>query len=879
MNTKNKLMKYFIVPGALGLMLVARPMVGFASEEAEFDPMALEFEENKQTESESEIIDTDLKYDVDVQENSTNKSDYWVEKVEIQEKEITNKESRRYLDDLTWVGFGRETYMWISYLNDQTPEFTKKSENGNTLKTAWNVTHQETGESHIIVTDENGYWKNKILSEDIKFNEYFYNIKHFEDYLLEENINDKLKETTKILQYTDFNQNSRLKFSKYDENNYYRTVELKRTYDSKNKNNNDYLYGLLEEQGLDKKDIEELLENEAIYLEKSPGTSSYFKEENNNDREQNLESHDSYLKINHYWFEKLFENKEKEPTKKIYISQYYPFTPGIYEFKEIRTEENLNHNLTSFEILIDEYGKAYKKLKNNIYIPFNKSVENDEFEEKFEERITKVTFGRGFDRILGLPSADKEINYKSDDAITNFFGDNSIYLITNPDKTISINSAVVSLDNRYEIYYPEPGKEVIPQNRSFEFSYILEENDNYYKILNNNLIDYNGKTIISNIYKNKEDITLYSFDGTLFMAERIFDEFGGWDGSRTPIKESNYKILYNYDENIALILDSKNNLKRLDVNFESNLKDFFINKNELYKPVIKDNPKFFEDLNEDSMAIKDLYLYLYSMNNILLGELKEIDEEYLEKLDNIIKEIIDYSKNPDINNIITNELIHFNTEAYDPSDNDKEVWISESTKINDKVNWDRFNIGSSYRLEGSIINKRTGQSIYDFNQETGVIESVNNTDNPLDISVELDLTNEELFKDGDELVFVYNIYETVDGVETLVAVHNDLNNKDQTFVLKSKPTTPPDKPNNPPEEPPVPGEPDEPNETPPSPPEETPEEPPKPTEKVEIKETPVIPKKIVKHNNPKMGVESSTGLVATLLTGISGLFVSRKKKK
>ena len=263
--------------------------------------------------------------------------------------------------------------------------------------------------------------------------------------------------------------------------------------------------------------------------------------------------------------------------------------------------------------------------------------------------------------------------------------------------------------------------------------------------------------------------------------------------------------------------------------------------------------------------------------------LEEAKKEIRQKLFNISP------KNPDKTLKVENEKFDFDTLATHESGLDKEVKKSTNTLIQDKITFDKFNIGSKYTFIGRLINKRTGEEVKTLEPikyETGVLAKRDSGEEGIILKITFDSSKYQV---GDEFVLLYDIYEN----GKLAGKEADINNALQTVTLidgetpPEEPKDPPEDPKEPPEEPKDPPEdPKEPPEEPKNPPEEAEEPPVTPSEEaeevtvvpiVEVEETPVVsPKKA--GGAPQTGVESVGSYVLIAISSGLGLGYIRRKK-
>ena len=216
---------------------------------------------------------------------------------------------------------------------------------------------------------------------------------------------------------------------------------------------------------------------------------------------------------------------------------------------------------------------------------------------------------------------------------------------------------------------------------------------------------------------------------------------------------------------------------------------------------------------------------------------------------------------------VANEPFKFETLATDGTNREgKTVEQGGRTQVIDKITFDKLSQGKEYKFVGKLINKRTGEEVKTESPivyETGKLTSPNGE---ATITITFDSS---IYKDGDEFVLIYDIYE--DG--KLAGFENNKENPAQSFKIVSTTTPPPDRETPPPKEetPPPKEETPPPKEETPPPKEETP--PPlveEPKEEVFVPEKPAEPTPVYmapKTYDPGMGLSILTAILSGAALG------------
>lgn len=141
--------------------------------------------------------------------------------------------------------------------------------------------------------------------------------------------------------------------------------------------------------------------------------------------------------------------------------------------------------------------------------------------------------------------------------------------------------------------------------------------------------------------------------------------------------------------------------------------------------------------------------------------------------------------NSTLRTTVENEKFEFHTVATDESGTGKTVEKSTKTVIQDKITYDKFNIGSIYKFAGRLVHKRAGEEVETlttFEHVTEALTERTSGEDGIVINITFDSSK---FQAGDEFVLLYDIYEN----GNLVGKEDDINNADQTVSLKEEPQT------------------------------------------------------------------------------------------
>ena len=149
------------------------------------------------------------------------------------------------------------------------------------------------------------------------------------------------------------------------------------------------------------------------------------------------------------------------------------------------------------------------------------------------------------------------------------------------------------------------------------------------------------------------------------------------------------------------------------------------------------------------------------------------------KLASNSEEVFEHNDINDISQTVVIPELH--TSVYDKSDRDKEIVATGIVTLIDEISYKNLIAGKKYIIEGIIMDKETGKALMIDGKEvtataTFIADKTNGT-----TSVEFNFDASKV-KPGE-----YVVFETVKDSETkiVVAEHKDIEDKDQTFTVKS----------------------------------------------------------------------------------------------
>ncbi len=138
------------------------------------------------------------------------------------------------------------------------------------------------------------------------------------------------------------------------------------------------------------------------------------------------------------------------------------------------------------------------------------------------------------------------------------------------------------------------------------------------------------------------------------------------------------------------------------------------------------------------------------------------------------------------------QTIHFpeiHTSATDKADGDKEVAYASDVTVVDTVTYTSLTVGETYKVTGTLMDKETGKAIQvdgkDLTAETEL--TAETTDGTVEVAFTFNTTD----LDGHSLV----VFETLtDANGNIVASHEDIEDEGQTVTVSKKPETPTETP-------------------------------------------------------------------------------------
>ena len=136
---------------------------------------------------------------------------------------------------------------------------------------------------------------------------------------------------------------------------------------------------------------------------------------------------------------------------------------------------------------------------------------------------------------------------------------------------------------------------------------------------------------------------------------------------------------------------------------------------------------------------------------------------------------------------IDNKPIRIGTTATDKADGDHEVWASEQVTIVDVVAYENLVPGEHYKIQGSLMDKKTGEAVFVEGKE--VMAEIEFVPEAPSGTVEVTFTFDGSGLEGHETVVFESLYRQFEGENLLVAEHADWESESQTVSLK-EPETP-----------------------------------------------------------------------------------------
>ena len=122
------------------------------------------------------------------------------------------------------------------------------------------------------------------------------------------------------------------------------------------------------------------------------------------------------------------------------------------------------------------------------------------------------------------------------------------------------------------------------------------------------------------------------------------------------------------------------------------------------------------------------------------------------------------------------------TQAHDKLDGDKLITARENVTIVDTVSYEHLIVGETYRIEGILMDKATGEALLvNGNEVRSEAEFVAETATGT-IELEFSFDGRGLIN-GQRIVVFEELYENIDGEFVLVAEHKDINDAAQTVTV------------------------------------------------------------------------------------------------
>ncbi len=136
---------------------------------------------------------------------------------------------------------------------------------------------------------------------------------------------------------------------------------------------------------------------------------------------------------------------------------------------------------------------------------------------------------------------------------------------------------------------------------------------------------------------------------------------------------------------------------------------------------------------------------------------------------------------------IDNKPIRIGTTATDKADGDHEAWANEQATIVDEVAYENLVPGESYKMQGTLMDKETGEAVLVEGKE--VVAEIEFVPEAPSGTVEVAFTFDGTGLGGHETVVFESLYREFEGEALLVAEHADWESESQTVSLR-EPDTP-----------------------------------------------------------------------------------------
>jgi len=401
-------------------------------------------------------------------------------------------------------------------------------------------------------------------------------------------------------------------------------------------------------------------------LSKAKESIYKFQKQFNNYLENNKSSINTIDENNMTFNPKKYLNKNKE----LFINN-----DGKKEENNINQIDN-NDNFTSNQNYFidndDNENNYYMKTENNdffegkqLYDNKNEKIFKDILEENY---VLKTEINKLIDENKNL---GKELNKKEKNPIKKEkYKDNNIKNDENDlvlKKNKELSKLVKELNNRNRIQ----------KQRNQDIEQILKDKNNYITQMEQKLKDINSNVDKNNLYKTKYNQLLNRFDlinkelTTLKKSKSNNDELITENKKlKQDLNNLLKKDLENNDNNRAESSEYKKNYKKLlDENkelkekIEKLKKEKIILKNTNYKTLKLNEPqkeesKIITELKFENNSLKDICSEMQNKNKELNVKINDLQKKYLEDIDTIQKEIINFKEKESIEkNELKNQIL------------------------------------------------------------------------------------------------------------------------------------------------------------------------------------------------------------------------------
>ena len=691
--------------------------------------------------------------------------------------------------------------------------FVKYSDNGKTLKTIYQVTNDRTGESHIIATDENGKYVFK-NNEGVNSNKI--------------NQNDQFKNSHDLLYYDAFIPNNTIEFNDMEDNDTFTIKELRsetnlnhnlETFKYKLENPDDTDYLLRKFTDLEGNELNLVNQDEIDDIDKQIND---LKEK----QAQVQRLRDLYNLLNldvvkegmmpikpedfeNKWLSTIYEQNVSTDRLKMYKGEVGK------EVEEINLKEEPEYNYyddvkySPYSKFIDETYPDFQNYLSNekdSYGIFQLTTTDSEGEKEVVEFIVyyqnqsfyNEETGNWQDYTNQVPKNLQNLDgvYEGENKTISLLLPLEQYQNFSPNyNAIMLNMLGRPDDDAFNYDRTELLKELgandITQDQLNKFvrKNTLEglSNDYLLNVANNftNVVKDNFKSI-TDLATKETDRVVDQPDKDLFLQainfmkndfdnnyDNFVNEYGRFGGAykyfdsleqrinealEQPIEEATGMNIDQYKQYIKKYMH-----KLLEENTDT----------APYSNALDDNYDWWADYYSpyESSQTSDIVFGLYTKYHREISQLL-FKDPYQNEIEELEKSKVKLYK-------VINEKMIFVTDTYDKADNDKEIYIDKASEIYDKVIFDKFNVGSNYEFKAYIVNKQTGAIVKEFEPVSHKFTQEEKRNGEITLKFVFDSSK---YKDGDEFVIFYEIYE--DG--KLVAVEEDINNAKQSFKLRNK---------------------------------------------------------------------------------------------